>query len=346
MSSRLLVSLVCLIAAMCVAEEAFALNYKVIPKDADGKRVLLAYNCGYLVDDPDCPAQREAFRNGFAAGELGRLRQQWSKGPFAEVWLLSGGGLLDAGIELANELRDRSQTVRVPNAARLRGAGLTPRRTAGGLVMTICASSCTVAFMGGQFRFIDLEPGDEAMYAVHAASAVAWHDLDAPGLRDAIAIRAALARSDMPGLVAAISAENRATAGRLFTVFQETLWLVVKNRGPNDPERRARDRALTQLEWESRSRPPVYPIEQRTRDMALLDLEGDAALQDILMRVERASMQQALAGLRGVLPSLGRRADGALDMVAAMYDTSSILETNQIPKETLLKMGYLTEFIK
>jgi hypothetical protein len=33
-------------------------------------------------------------------------------------------------------------------------------------------------------------------------------------------------------------------------------------------------------------------------------------------------------------------------MLAAMYDTSSILETNTVPKETLTKMGYLTEFVK
>jgi hypothetical protein len=66
----------------------------------------------------------------------------------------------------------------------------------------------------------------------------------------------------------------------------------------------------------------------------------------MLMRAERDSMSGAIDELRGLAAGLGRRADAALAMLAAMFDTSSILETNNVPKETLTRMGYLTEFVR
>lgn len=333
-------ALACVVGMMAGSGDAYALAYKEIPKDADGRRVLLAYDCGFIADDPPCAAPHPAFLDHFDVGEELRLRTELAKGPFAEVWLLSGGGVLDAGIAVAQELYRRALTVRVPNAARLRGAGLQPA-ISGGQRLTICVSSCTVAFMGGQFRFIDLEPGDEATYEVHAGSFVAWGNLEDDGVLKAIKEIAAEANKDLPGVAAYIATRNRTTARRLFALFQDTVWLMVKKRTPNDPERRMRDEILRQ----PRAMAYQYPAAQQARDAAIREIEGLAALQDILMRIERESMMAAIDELRQMLPSLGRRADVAVAMVAAMYGTSSILETNRMPRETLLKMGYITEFI-
>jgi hypothetical protein len=57
-------------------------------------------------------------------------------------------------------------------------------------------------------------------------------------------------------------------------------------------------------------------------------------------------MDRAIREIRAMTPRLGRRADAALAMLASMFDTSSILETNSMPRETLVKMGYITEFVK
>lgn len=339
---RLRIVLTGVMAVLCHAIDSAALNYKVIANDGTGQRVLLAYNCGYIANDADCPAVHPEFMDSFAPGDVERLRQQWSRGPFAEVWLLSGGGMLDEGIGLANEFRSRGQAVRVPNARRLRAAGLVPA-VVNGERRTNCVSSCTVAFMGGQLRFVDLEPGDEATYQVHAASIVAWNDLNARRTQESIAVVQKAATADLGRFATFLAADNRVTAQRLFALFQDTLWLVVKPRSQNDPERLARDRALDA--FAGIARPYPYPEAQAARDKALLELEGQAALQDILMRVERHSMMLAIEDLRGILPRLGRRAEAALAMLGAMYDTSSILETNRMPKETLLKMGYITELI-
>ena len=324
---------------------AEALNYKEIARTPDGKRVLLAYNCGFLANDPDCPLKPDPVLSRFALGELSRLQNALNRGPFAEVWLLSGGGVLTAGIEFAVELRRRSMTVRVPNGARLRSVGLVPASTPHGEPLTVCVSSCTVAFMGGRFRFVDIEPGDEATYEVHAGSRVSWGNLDDPDVQRAIQQTTSDARTNLPGLLDQIAAGNHLTARRLFTLFQDTLWLTVKARiDVDDAELRARRHALDQLDA---TFPGYgYPPAEYQRDRALLEIEGDGALQDIVMRAERDSMAQALSRLERVMPSLGRRADAALAMVRAMYGTSAILETNRMPKETLIRMGYITEFIK
>ena len=333
-------TLAVLISALVPSGEAHALSYKV-KNDAEGKRVLLAYDCGFIKNDPQCPEVHDASLDGFNDGEELRFRNELAKGPFAEVWLLSGGGALNAGIALAREFYARAQTVRVPNIARLRGAGLEPEIGDDGRPLTRCISSCTVAFMGGQFRFIDLQPGDEATYEVHAGSLVSWGNLKDEQTKESIADFTARAHKDLAELARWLAMRNHARARELFKVFQDSLWLVLKKRDSNDPERQSRDRAL----GTSRSLAYQYTASQLTRDQDIIRLEGGVALQDVLMRIERESMQSAIDELRRDLPSLGRRADTALAIVEAMYGTSSILETNRMPRETLLKMGYITEFI-
>lgn len=328
--------------AVCLSTDVEALQYKAVT-DAEGRLVLLAYDCGRFEGDPDCAPPFREEQKGFESGELRRLRAALDRQRFAEVWLLSGGGLLNAGIEVADELRRRSQSVRVPNLARLRAAGLTPARTQAANV-TACVSSCTVAFMGGQLRFIDLEPGDEATYRVHAASAFAW-----PPEVSALDAGVDLWKeflTDADGTARAIAVRSGANVPRLFRVFQDTLWLVVKGRSTGDAEYLRREQAIRAVSVQLSRHPFDYTASRQQRDRALLAVEGVSALQDILMRIERESVFAAVAAMRARLSELGRRADAALDMVEAMYRTSSILDTNSMPRDTLLRMGYITEFIE
>jgi hypothetical protein len=146
--------------------------------------------------------------------------------------------------------------------------------------------------------------------------------------------------------------DSRKSAREFFTVFQDTLWLPIKPRNPQDPrglrdpERQRREQAFNEWEREWHGQTSFYTREQQARDEALLELEGRAALQDIIMRAEREAMDAAIREIRALLPRLGRRAEAAHAMLAAMFDTSSILETNSMPRETLVKMGYVTEFVK
>ena len=330
---HLLVGIAAAVVALAVVPHADALAFTVIRDDGFGSRVLLIHDCGAIRGPRPCSGEE----NGFVADDPGRLKAKWREGPFAEVWLLSYGGLLKAGIAIANDLRDHGQAVRVPNAARLLKASIAPARP------PACVSSCTVAFMGGQFRTIDMMPGDAATYEVHAASSVSWNDLEEDKERIAYAL-GVLNDSGLDRLVSLLTNGDRESAADLFRVFQDTLWLTVKKPEPADPERRRRDQVLR--DWVRERQTYYYPPSQSSRDRATLTLEGTAALQDILMRIERDSMTGAVDELRRLLPGLGRRAEAVLDMLAAMFDTSSILETNNVPKETLMKMGYLTEFVR
>jgi hypothetical protein len=324
-----------LLAVAVVAGEAQALSFTVIPNDGFGSKVLLIFDCGRIKEARTCPPGPR----GFVKSDPTTLRDYWQQGPFDEVWLLSGGGLLDAGIAMAIDLRAHAQAVRVPNAARLLKAGIIPAEN------PQCVSSCTVAFMGGQFRTIDMAPGDVATYEVHSGSSVSWGQPDGEDADIVALVWKAIENGELRQIVAEITGDDRSTARRLFTVFQDTLWLAVKPRGP-DPERQRRDQALNSWEREYQSRGYSYPASQEARDKQIMAHEGKASMQDILMRIERDSMDRAIAEIRAIIPSLGRRADAALAMLAAMYDTSSILETNAVPKETLTRMGYLTEFVK
>jgi hypothetical protein len=335
MSTQLGRAAAAFIVVALTAGNAWALSFRVIPNDGFNSRVLLIYDCGRIKEDLECTDEND----GFVESDPGTLTSYWGKGPFDEVWLLSGGGDLDAGIKIARDLYAHAQAVRVPNAARLLKAGIVPTED------PECVSSCTVAFMGGQFRTIDMTPGDVAEYEVHAASSVSWGN-PKKSEKAINLIWGAVEEGEFREIIAIITGKHRNTARRLFAVFQDTLWLAIKARNQPDPERPRRDQLLDQWERESQSRSYPYPAAQEARDKQILALEGRAGLQDIIMRIERDSMDRAIAEIRSMVPRLGRRADAALAMLAAMYDTSSILETNTVPKETLTKMGYLTEFVK
>jgi len=78
-------------------------------------------------------------------GETGRLRAAISRNsPFDELWLYSGGGSSQEGVEMGRLIRKRGLAVRIP-----RGAA--------------CFSACSMVFLGGALRAVD--PG--GYYGVH-----------------------------------------------------------------------------------------------------------------------------------------------------------------------------------
>ncbi len=190
-------------------------------------------------------------------------------------------------------------------------------------------------------------PEDAATFEVHAASKLSWRQPRDSDQEEFVAAVWGDVQRDggMRRFIAFAAKGKREMAAKLFSTFQDTFWLSIKTRdaGRTDSERLHRQRFLDA--W-AKQEGFSYTAAQLHRYQELIATEGRAALQDIGMRVERESMHAALEELRIETPQLGARADAALAMLAAMFDTSSILETNEVPRETLVRMGYVTEFVK
>lgn len=366
------VAIPALLLALC-ALNVHALTFRAIENDGFNRRVLLVYDCGTIAGDPPCLPHEKMFTTqhdnrhalsvsykdeeslrilrrrldelGFRhqvdsdkrrilyayRGDEAEIRSYLGTMRYEEAWLLSGGGQVVAGLSLGGTLRDFRMSVRVPSATRLREAGirLAPNRGAE------CVSSCTIAFMGGLFRYID----ENATYQVHAASSVSRLDEE-----EAARVHRMYLAGGLGAVADEFASDARTSVRDMLVHFQNTLLLPIRE-SDTRMERERRDRELRS--WVLR--PPgklLYPPDQLERDTRIYELEGKAALQDIIMRLERKAINLAIADLRVVLPNLGRRADSALDMVAVMYDTSSIKESNVMARETLFKMGYITEDVR
>ena len=281
--------------------------------------VLWVRDCGVLTrDDPKCDDPRvNDPRSQFSAGDWraidAELRGAKSRGrPYSEVWLYSGGGNSNEGFLVGAVLRTHQTTVRVPPGA-------------------FCASACTVAFMGGFFRYIDVDQG--ARYLVHSASQ--WRN----GLGGDPDIVNAVRANPAAGLAEYARQERtmaRYSARRRLRHFQQTLLLplgVSEQYGESDESLRR---------WAVQSVSMTVDSNQRQRDADRIGVEGDPAIQDVLMRMEREAMQSAIADLRAIVGSLGPRAERALQMIEAMFQTG-ILETATLSRETLLQMGFVTK---
>lgn len=237
-------------------------------------------------------------------GDAARLSRELSRRDikYKEVWLQSGGGHLAEGIAVGRVLRQKAATVRVPKGAN-------------------CASSCTVAFLGGLFRFID----DSASFVVHSASRVMG------GLDDSTAARIRQGRlRDQFAISQSVACERSL---ELLQYFQQSL-LLLKGTRQTPPPISARACAPGE----------PYSAEAEARDRERLAVEGIAASQDILMRFERDAMMTALRSWRNQVQTLGERAGPAIRMVEAMYDTS-ILDGADLSRETLLRLGYVTQLV-
>jgi hypothetical protein len=353
------------------AQTASALTFRVIPNDGLKRRVLLIYDCGWLATDSLCleaesmfaaenvyseefedDSERDAILRRVRAlggrfeveqkdkrvyyeyaGDVVALRRIFSQDAFAEVWLLSGGGHVSAGLGIGKELRDKGAAVRVPSAARVREAGLELENRQ----PAECVSSCTIAFMGGVFRYID----DGASYQIHAGSKY----LDLGGRRlDDIHKTLAAGGGGLQAIADEINKDARDSLRNDLVHFHDTLLLPLGERNTRT-ERATRDRELSAWVIAAPARFP-YSAADRDRDRQVIESEGDAALQDIFMRLERRAIAVAVEDVRPLLPRLGRRADAALAMFVAMFDTASIKESNMMARETLVSMGYITEDVK
>jgi hypothetical protein len=354
----------------CVAAPSRALSFRVIENDGFKRRILLIYDCGSLDIDPECLPHEEQFAAGTVyeahygddsslrqrlerrlrasgfqyaerteskaflyryAGDKATLPRWGNLSAYSEIWLRSGGGHVVAGLGLGEAFRSQRATVRVPGSRRMHEAGisLAPFRNPS------CVSSYTVAFLGGLFRYID----PDATYQVHAASSVL--DLSEKRAAD---YRQKHAGGGFRKIADEIWMDAFGSVRKFLAYFHATL-LLSYNPREVAAELDRRDMQLQRWFMDSPNHFP-YDAAVLARDEAIYRLEGDAALQDIVMRLEREANHRAIASLRQRVPDLGRRAGAALDMIDAMFDTSSIKTTNVMARETLVRMGYITEDVK
>jgi len=307
-----------LVIVACGASRAEALRFdrvdaKKLP--AGVKSALWARDCdGASFSDDDCKENEKHFTKGDAA----RLAAELMARNYDEVWLSSGGGDLDEGIAVGEVFRRFQVTVRVPPG-------------------NSCVSACTVAFLGGVFRYVD----PEATYEVHAASIFLSATTDHPAvkmlLKDAQTAKdwaeALLVGESQIGLKGA-----RASAQELLLHFEKALYPLGALPASQEQANRNQFRALL------RTAPQFgYPQSQQfVDDVARIQREGASAAQEILMRLERDAMQVAINELRPLIPTLGPRADPALKMLEAMY-SSRITGTASLNHQTLVQMGYVTQ---
>ena len=290
---------------------------------SDGHWILLARDCGKRQSDNCTKKELEGFSGPgmyprvnaspeYYEGDAARLRSLLGKRSYDEVRLFSNGGDLDEGIKFGQVLREFQATVRVYGS-------------------DACISACTVAFLGGLFRFID----KEATYQVHAYSR-RMHGLPSDLLNRL--------RFDPEGELKRFATEElrgdqgaRWWAQRLFAYFQAAL-LPLGSSGPNTAR-------LNRWLREQTSLPNYLTSSKLQEDAERIRIEGEPAAQEIAMRIERDSMEQAISELRPLLPELGSRAEPALNMLETMF-TSRIMNTATLSQETLVKMGYVTRIIK
>ena len=249
------------------------------------------------------------------------LGQILSRSRFEEVWLFSGGGNLDEGIKVGRLLRRHSATVRVPNVARVRSIIAWPKPT----MQVFCVSSCTVAFMGGLFRYVD----PDATYQVHSASSVTQLSKELSTFLD---------DNGFAGFAASKERSTRLNGIRLFRHFQNTLVMPLVRPGGIQP---FAENDQSFLDWAKRFR-SRYSAAQFEVDRQRYESEGRASLQDILMRIERDSMMGVIEDIRADLNSYGSRAKHALAMLEVMYKVG-IKDTFILDRETMYAMGYLTK---
>jgi len=115
-----------------------------IENKINNKKILLLIDCSSKIKK-GC-TKNESY---ISQGDSSKLQKMLSKNTYYEIWLNSGGGDLMEGVKLGRILASKKATVRVPDGAN-------------------CISACTVAFLGGLFRYVDTN----ATYQVHSYSRV------------------------------------------------------------------------------------------------------------------------------------------------------------------------------
>ena len=283
-------------------------------------RIVFIRDCGAgrIPESRPCTDAETQFWEGDSA-QLRRILNDSARSgiPVEEAWLFSGGGNLQEGVEIGRVLRENKLTVRIPNVSRVRKFRPWPEPRN----EVYCVSACTVAFMGGRFRYMD--PGTS--YEVHSASAGS----------DAVPARhlASMKSGNFDQVSQHVQVNATFRAYQLFRHFQNTLIIPLRIAPLGENDERF-------FQWARNQPSPPYQLAESDRQR--FASEGEAAAQDIFMRMERDAMRGAIEQIRRLLPQLGQRATHALSMVEAMYDVS-IKETEVMTKETMYKMGYLTQ---
>lgn len=299
-----------------------------------GKTVLIVRDCGqdsahirefaaYDKEHPCTSPEEEFTREGgqesgpsYEGDERILVRmlttQERTGAPYAEIWLNSNGGQVEAGIGMARTLREHGATVRIPGGYN-------------------CISSCTIAFMGGLFRYMD----EGGTYQVHSASGYLE-------MKETSETAQRILNHPDAGLVQFVHdlrVRQRYSAIRMFYLFENTL--ILNLHVPQFPEEDSQFKR-----WAVRDVPDVPYVDgmnpERAADVARIRSEGLAALQDILMRLERQLMQVAIAEVADEVKTKTPRPTAAIRMLKAMYMTA-IMETSVLSHSTMLSMGYLTD---
>jgi len=293
------------------------------PDEAGGQAILWVRDCGKLARDIVEKRQCAPREKRFSKGDAQELDIKLGRRRYDEVWLFSGGGLSDEGFRVGRILRKHQMTVRVRSGAS-------------------CVSACTVAFLGGWFRFIDAG----GSYEVHSASA--WADgfsCDEEPECEAKETLEKIRKNPAEAFVL-LAAEEQISARyiirRRLIHFQNTLLQPLGER-----VREGDDVDAQLIVWAKSYRPALTYADsaQLKEDVRRFESEGESAAQDILMRIERDSMRNAIADLRAIINTLGKRAEPALRMIEVMTQTS-ILDTSILSDATLLRMGFITKLFE
>jgi hypothetical protein len=312
--------LIASLAILLAPRPAEALKFEPVdPKElpAGVRSALWVRDCGRAFQDKQCADGEEMF----STGDSVKLASILSARRYDEVWLASGGGVLDEGLAIGEVLRRFQATVRVPPGRR-------------------CVSSCTVAFLGGVFRYID----EGATYQVHAASLFLDTDLDDPWMKDVVSDPATGLVEWADRLLEGFDLKRNHISGARESAKQLLIHCqkALNPLGQLPPGREQANRERLDR-WVRAGATSAYrKSEQLSRDVDAIRREGVVAVQEILMRLERDTMQQAIDELRPMLPDLGPRAEPALRMLETMY-SSRITGTASLSYETLLQMGYITK---
>ncbi len=311
------------------------LKFRIVGKD--NNKVLLLTDCPWA-EQQGTKCSRYETHFAVAAkgyeGDPALFRRALRQSGIREIWIISGGGQVQAAIEMARDLRHSGLPVRVPNAKEV---GLPVK------VHPWCVSSCTVFFMGGVLRYID----QGATYQVHSASLwqteVDWHDdatpAQPPTVEAEIGEIASSPEKALRVFAQAEQKEARVMALQMLRLFQNTLLIPTRRAPVSEDEDEITAEATAQL-------PALEYLTSRKeqQDEQRIRAEGRAAVQDIMMRVEREQMAAAIRWLEG-RSDLGYRADSALEMLRMMY-MESIRETSTLSESELERRGYVTPEVR
>ncbi|MEQ3660986.1 MAG: hypothetical protein ABNH21_18725 [Glaciecola sp.] len=261
------------------------------------------------------------YNGAVESGDAKRVRYFLRNRRVDEVWLKSGGGVLMEGVQIGLYLREAGTMVKVKSG-------------------DSCASSCTVAFLGGLIRTIE----SGAKYQVHAYSGVLYGIPRRRGESQAQLEQRVL--SNPQAYLQAVAKEQMRQKGvswasRLFVYYRLMIQPAPRARLysiSNSSEANGIKRALARYGDRALQ---LYLEKQMPVDVARIQKEGISAAHEITMRLERDAMQNMLVGLNALNDQnmLKRRAPEAIRILKIMFE-SRILATSDLSLETLSEYGF------